>query len=124
MDPVADMLVIIKNGYLAKKREVLVPFSKFKFEIAKVFEKEKFIDSVKKEDKKIKMNLSYPDNTPALSDVKRVSKLGLRIFVKSKNIPQIRGGRGMVVISTSKGVMTGKDAKSKKIGGEIICKVF
>ena len=124
MDPVADTLVIIKNGYLAKKREVLVPFSKFKFEIAKVFEKEKFIDSVKKEDKKIKMNLSYPDNTPALSDVKRVSKLGLRIFVKSKNIPQIRGGRGMVVISTSKGVMTGKDAKSKKIGGEIICKVF
>lgn len=124
MDPVADMLVIIKNGYLAKKKEVLVPFSKFKFEIAKVFEKEKFIDSAKKDDKKIRISLSYSDNTPALSDVKRISKLGLRVFVKSKNIPQVKGGRGMVIISTSKGVMTGKEAKSKKLGGEIICRVF
>lgn len=124
MDPVADMLVIIKNGYLAKKQEVLVPHSKFKFEIAKVFEKEKFINSAKKDDKKIKINLSYPENSAALSEIKRVSKLGLRVFVKSKNIPQVKGGRGMVVISTSKGVMTGKEAKSKKLGGEIICKVF
>ncbi len=124
MDPVADMLVAIKNGYMAKKPEVFVPYSKFKMEIAKVFEKERFVDKVEKHQSKIKMTLLYDGQKGALTEVKRVSKLGLRVYIKSKNIRQVKGGRGIVIISTPQGVMTGKEAKGENLGGELICQVW
>src|SRR3989344_3343375 len=124
MDPIADMLVAIKNGYMAKKSQVLVPYSKFKFEIAKVLEKENFVGKVQMKDNLILVDIIYDNKNPRLNQIKKVSKLGLRIYIKSKNIKKIKGGRGITIISTPKGVMTGNDAKRKNLGGEVICQVW
>ncbi|OGD85466.1 30S ribosomal protein S8 [Candidatus Curtissbacteria bacterium RBG_13_35_7] len=124
MDPVADMLTIIRNGYLAHKQQVSVPYSKFKLEIAKVLEKNNYISNVKKEKNSISIDLIYVVNKPKIHQIKKISKLGLRNYSKSKNIKTIKGGKGTIVISTPKGVMTGYDAKKKNLGGEIICEVW
>ena len=124
MDPVADMLVAIKNGYLAKKVQILVPFSKFKYEIAKVLENEKFVGKTAKKDNQILIELFYEDGKPKITDIKRVSKLGLRVYEKSKNLKKIKGGRGILIITTPKGLMTGEQGKAKKLGGEVVCRVW
>jgi len=131
MDPIADMLVTIKNGYMAQKPKVSVPLSGFKLQIAKVLEKEKVVSKVTKKSAhdhkakpEIEIELSYEGRKPKVWQIKRVSKLGLRVYTKSKNIKKIKGGRGMVIISTPKGVMTGSEAKAKKLGGEIICQIW
>lgn len=124
MDPVADMLAIIKNGYMAKKDKVQVPKSKFKLEIAKVMEKDGFINSVSLADNRLEINLKYTNQRPAINEIKRVSKLGLRTYSKSKNIKKVKGGKGVTIISTPKGVMDNKDARSKNLGGEIICQIW
>ena len=124
MDPVANMLVSVKNGYMAKKTQVLVPFSKFKYEIAKVLESEKFVAKVAKSNNKILIDLLYESGKPKITDINRVSKSGLRVYEKGKNIKKIKGGRGILIVTTSKGLMTGKDAKEKKLGGEVICRVW
>ena len=124
MDPVADMFTIIRNGYMAKKSQVLVPYSKFKIEIAQVLEKENFVALVKKEESKIKIDLIYSAKKPKLSHVKKISKPGLRVYTKSKNIRKVKGGKGIIIISTPKGVMTGNIAKTEKLGGEIIAEVW
>lgn len=124
MDPIADMLIAIKNGYMAKRPQVLVPYSNFKFEVAKVLEKENFISKVQTKDKLLIIDIPADSKNPKLHQVKKVSKLGLRVHVKSKNIKKIKGGRGAVIISTSQGVMTGVDAKKKNLGGEVICEVW
>ena len=124
MDPVANMLVSVKNGYMAKKTQVLVPFSKFKYEIAKVLESEKFVAKSVKDNNQIIIDLLYEGGKPKITDSKRVSKLGLRVYEKGKNIKKIKGGRGILIITTSKGLMTGKDAKEKKLGGEVVCRVW
>ncbi len=124
MDPIADMLTSIKNGYMAKKDLVRVPKSKFKYEVAKVLENEKFIGVVTLAENLIEINLVYKNQLPAISEIKKISKLGLRVYTKSKNIKSIKGGKGITIVSTSKGVMTGKDAVVKKLGGEVICQVW
>lgn len=124
MDPVADMIVAIKNAYMAKKSQVVVPHSKFKFEIARLLEREKFVGKVTKQDLKIHIALIYQDQIPALTEIKRVSKLGLRVYLKAKNIKRFKGGKGAFVISTPKGIMTDKEAKDENLGGEVICQVW
>ena len=124
MDPVANMLVAIKNAYLVGKLEVFVPFSNFKMSLAKTLEREKFVGKVTKKDKEIKMELLYENHKPKLTQIKRVSKLGLRVYSKSKKIEKVKGGRGTYIISTPKGVMSGKEAKAKNLGGEVICRVW
>ena len=124
MDPIADMLVAIKNGYMAKKSQVLVPYSKFKFEIAKVLEKENFVGKTQKKDNLLLVDIVYDNKNPKLHQIKKISKLGLRIYIKSKNIKKVKGGRGITIVSTPKGVMTGHDAKKKNLGGEVICQVW
>lgn len=125
MDPISNMLVSIKNAYMAKKDNLLVPYSKFKFAVAKVLEKEGYVGLVEKHKSgKIEINLVYQNQKPRLTEVKRISKLGLRVYTKSKNIKKVKGGLGITIISTPKGVMTGKIAKEKKLGGEVICQVW
>ena len=124
MDPIADMLVAIKNGYMAKKSQVLVPYSKFKFEVAKVLEKENFVGKTQKKDNLLLVDIIYDNKNPKLHQIKKVSKLGLRIYIKSKNIKKVKGGRGITIVSTPKGVMTGHDAKKKNLGGEVICQIW
>jgi small subunit ribosomal protein S8 len=124
MDPIADMLTSIKNGYMAKKDLVRVPKSKFRYEIAKVLEAEKFVGIVTAAENLIEISLVYKNQLPAISEIKKISKLGLRVYTKSKNIKSIKGGKGITIVSTSKGVMTGKSAVNKKLGGEVICQVW
>ncbi len=125
MDPIADMLVIIKNGYLANKEQVSVPHSKFRFQVAKVISKAGFVGNVSKSENSLVIDLIYKDDKkPRITEIKKISKLGLRTYIKSKNIRLIKGGRGASIISTSAGVMTGAEAKKKNLGGEIICQIW
>lgn len=124
MDPIADMLVTIKNGYMAKKPDVLVPFSKFKMEIAKVLASEGFIGKVEKAENKISIDLIYKGQKPRLTEIKKVSKLGMRIYSRSKNLKKVKGGLGVTIVSTPQGVMSAAEAKKKNLGGEVICKLW
>ena len=124
MDAIANMLGIAKNGYMAKKPKVTIPFSKFKWEIIKVLENEKFVGKVEKEDSKISAALLYEGNQPKIHEIKIISKQGLRVFSKSKHVKTVKGGRGTYILSTSKGVMSAKEAKNKNLGGEVICRIW
>ena len=124
MHPIADMLTIIRNGYMAKKPAVSIPFSKFKLEVVKILEKEGYVGKVNKNDNKIDVDLVYEKQKPKVNQIKKVSKLGLRVYSKSKHLKSVKGGRGIYIISTPLGVMTDKDAKHKKLGGEVICQVW
>ncbi len=125
MDSIANMIVVIKNGYLARKDEIVLPFSRFRFEVAKALEKAGFVAKVTKSEGTIKVDLLYSENRkPRITEIKKVSKQGLRLYTKSKNIRPVKGGRGMTIISTSQGVMTQKEAQKKNLGGEVICRVW
>ena len=124
MDPIADMLVAVKNGYMAKKTEVSIPYSRFKEKVIKVLEKENFVGDVEKKDKSLQVKLLYKGHQPNLTQIKKISKPSLRVYSKGKRIKTIRGGKGLIIISTSKGVMSGKEARKKGLGGELICQVW
>lgn len=129
MDPVADLLNRIKNAQLASHQVVRVPFSKVKFQIAKILEREGFVSSVDKRGKGsqkiIRIFLKYKeDRKGALSDFKMISKPSRRVYIKVKDIKKTKGGYGISIISTPKGIMTGEEAKKNKVGGEIICEVW
>lgn len=127
-DPIAQMLTTLRNGIASGKDEVVVPASKIKIDILDVLAKNNFIESYKKEGEKNKENLvikpKYKNEFPVISKIKRVSKPGKRIYMDKTNIPTIKGGRGLVILSTSSGVITGSDAKAKGIGGEVILEVW
>jgi len=128
-DPIADFLIQIKNGYLARKKKITVPTSKVKESIARLLSKEGYLGKIefkKESENKINMivELLYPDKKPKITEVFRLSKPGRRLYVKSVHIPKILGGFGEVIISTSKGFMTGKEARKKNLGGELICKFW
>jgi len=127
-DPISDMLVRIKNAIRAKHETVDVPQSKVKASVLKILKDEGFIDNYYKvEDEQhgvLRVELKYNrEGKGVIKSLKRVSKPGLRIYVKKEEIPKILGGLGTVILSTSKGILTGKEAKKQNIGGEIICEV-
>lgn len=128
VDPIADMLNRIRNGQAAKNETVEVPFSALKYALGKILEKKGFLKSVevrgKKPKKLIEISLRYTNKIPAVSGVKRVSKPGQRMYVSAREIRRIKGGYGIVVLSTSKGLMAGQDAKKEKVGGEILCEIW
>ena len=127
-DPITDMLNQIKNAQAVGKTEILIPLSKIKNEIAVILSKEGFIGEVKKATKEkikaLKISLKYDNGVPAIGGFKRVSKPGQRIYEGVSGIKKVHGGYGISIISTSKGLMTNKDARYKKIGGEVICQVW
>jgi len=129
-DPIADMLARIKNAYTANMDTVLIPFSKFKADIANILDEEGYIRSheIKKDEGiqgVIKVHLKYNKNgNCAISGLKRISKPGLRVYAEKDKIPKVMGGLGVVMVSTSKGVLTGSKAKESGIGGEVICSVW
>jgi small subunit ribosomal protein S8 len=126
-DPIADMITIIRNGQRANKLTVDVPASRYKLSIVKVLEQEGFIQehSVEGESAKkiIKIKLKYYDGKAVISQIDKVSRPGLRIFKKKEQLPKVKGGLGISIISTSKGMKTDKEARAVGIGGEIICNV-
>lgn len=127
MDPIADMLTRIRNAAMAKKKEVLAPYSKIKFEIAKILEKEHFLSSVEIVDegsKMLKFGLKYVDGKPAITSIQRISTVGRRMYMKYEDIRPVLSGFGIMVLSTSRGIMTGKNARRTKVGGEVICEVY
>jgi small subunit ribosomal protein S8 len=128
-DQIADMLTIIRNALAVKKPFAVVPFSKLKMELAKILLKNGFVEKVdtegRKVKKEIKIYLKYnEDKTPAISGLKRISKPGQRIYKKYKELKPVKFGYGIAVISTSKGLLTDKEARKQKLGGEVICEVW
>ena len=126
-DPIGDMLARIKNAQVRNHRKVSLPSSKFKAKIADVLKSEGYIIDYKiKDDKKplIEINLKYNSGNPVINTIERISKPGRRIFSSASSLPKINNGLGIAIISTPQGVMTDIDARKKKLGGEIICKVF
>ena len=128
MDPISDMLTSLRNALSVGKAVVKVPFSNLKYEIAKILEREGFIEKAEKKGKRqkrfIEITLKYTDNQPAISGLKKISKPGQRIYSGWREIKRVKGGYGIAIISTSKGLMTDKEARKQKLGGEIICEVW
>lgn len=127
-DPITDMLNRIRNAQAVRHPTVNIPFSKLKYEIAKVLAKHGFIEKVEQKGRKTKkifeITLKYQNDTPFISGLKRISKPGQRIYLPSKKIKKVREGYGIAIISTSKGLMTNKESRRQKIGGEVICEVW
>ena len=127
-DPIADMLTRIRNAQQARHDTVAVPGSKIKVEIARILKNEGFIrdyELPKENERDIKVHLRYSGKRePVVTGLKRVSKPGLRIYAKSKDMPRILGGLGIAIVSTPQGLMTATDARRANVGGEILCYVW
>ncbi len=127
-DPITDMFNQIKNAQAVDKMTVEVPFSKIKSEICQILKKEgwiaDFIKKGKNTQKEIRITLKYEGKVPQISNFKRISKPGRRIYKRWKDIKFVRQGYGTSIISTSKGLMTDKEVRKRKLGGEIICEVW
>jgi len=126
-DPISDMLTRIRNANLVKKSEVIFPFSKMKYELGKILEQEGFIKKLEEFDekgKKIRIELKYKNNEPAIQDLRRVSKPGNRVYNGYKELPKLLPTLGVMIVSTPKGLMTHQEAKKRKLGGEVICEVY
>ena len=128
-DPIGDMIARIKNAQLRNHKIIKLPSSNFKVKIAEVLKKEGFIIDYKVESKKsnafdLLINLKYNLGSPVINTIERISKPRRRIFSSAQSLPKINNGLGIAIVSTPKGVMTDIDARKKKLGGEIICKVF
>jgi len=128
-DPVADMLTRIRNACMASHDMVDVPYSKLKKELATVLKEEGYINSfeeLENEDKhkNLRIKLKYVNNQQVIAGLKRISKPGLRIYVGHKDLPRVLGGFGIAVVSTSKGIMTDRQARYQGVGGEVLCYVW
>ncbi len=127
-DPIADMLTRIRNAVKARHPKVDVPSSKLKTEIARILKEEGYILNYKVAEegakKVIKIYLKYqPNNRPVISELTRVSRPGCRVYVGHDNIPPVLGGLGINIITTPRGVMTGRDARKQNVGGEVLCQI-
>lgn len=122
------MLTRLRNASAVKKREVVLPYSNVKYAIAKILESEGYVQEVEKmtlgKFPSLKIGLAYREGLPALTEVHRVSKPGHRVYAKSDELPRVKSDMGIAIVSTPNGLMTNKQARSRKLGGEIICEVF
>ena len=128
-DPISDMLTRIRNGIKARHAKVDVPASKLKTEIARILKDEGYILNYKIVDegnhKAIRVYLKYTTgNQPVIAKIERVSRPGCRVYVGSTEIPKVLGGLGINILTTPKGVMTGKSARKENVGGELLCQVY
>ena len=127
-DPIADMLTRIRNAIGVRKYEISLPHSNVKESVARLLQKSNFIDAVSVEDAKVgktlTIRIAQDSSNARITEIQRLSKPGRRYYVKSGEIPTVKQGRGVVIVSTSRGMMTGDEAKAAKIGGELICKVY
>ena len=128
-DPIADMITRIRNGQLRKLNTVSIPNSTFRAKILDVLKDEGYISnykilSEKQNNKSLIVDLKYNNGIPVIKNIARVSKPGRRVYAKANSIPKIQNGLGIAIVSTSMGIMSDNDARSKKIGGEVICRVF
>jgi small subunit ribosomal protein S8 len=128
-DPIADMLTRLRNGSRARHGEVVIPSSKSKREIARILQEEGFVAEVR-EDREgsrlvLRITLKYVDGrAPVMSGLKRISKPGLRVYAGKTEIPRVLGGLGLVIVSTSRGIMSGTQARKAQLGGEILAYIW
>lgn len=127
-DPIADALTRIRNANMVKHESVSMPHSNLKEELIKVLKNEGYVESYVVEEKdgfkQIVITLKYDNNQSVITGLQRISKPGLRVYSKAKNMPRVFDGMGIAVISTSKGLMTEKQARANKLGGEVLCHVW
>lgn len=127
-DPIADFLTRLRNASQAGLSEVLAPYSKIKFDIAKILKQEGYVSSVDLEKngefQNIKIVTKFVNRAPAITGLKRVSKPGLRKYVGAKEVPRVLGGLGITILSTPKGVLSGREAKKENVGGELLAYVW
>ncbi|MCR4283869.1 MAG: 30S ribosomal protein S8 [Parcubacteria group bacterium] len=129
IDPLSDMFTRIKNAQTAGLDAVVIPYSKFKMEVAKVLLKKNFIKEINRRGKKnkkfIEVVLSYGEkNKPGISDIERISKPSRRVYIPANEIKPVRQGYGSMIISTPKGILTDNEAKRENVGGEVLCKIW
>jgi small subunit ribosomal protein S8 len=126
-DPIADMLTRVRNAQLANHPEVSMPHSKAKAAICEVLQQEGYIDgySVGEGSKpQLNVQLRYHEGAAVIEEIRRISRPGLRVYKSSEELPTVRGGLGVAIVSTSKGLMTDRVARGARIGGEVLCTVF
>lgn len=126
-DPIADMIIRIKNALAARHQDVEIPYSKMKQAIATILESEGYVAGVEvKKDgfPNLVVKLKYVNRVPAITDVRRLSKPGRRLYASSNQIPRALGGYGITLVSTSAGVMTDAEARKKNVGGELLCQIW
>jgi small subunit ribosomal protein S8 len=127
-DPIADMLTRVRNAMLAGKNEVRVPSSKLKVTVAQQLKKSGYLADVKSEKGSPRdtliITIAAEGKNPTITEITRLSKPGRRVYAGANEIPKVKSGRGIVLVSTSKGVMTGQDAVKNRLGGELLCKVY
>lgn len=127
-DPISNMLTSIRNAQVVKHQIVEAPFSSLKYEIAKILQREGFVSKVEKKGRKtkrlIEIALKYTNGDPVISGIRKVSKPGQRIYVSAQKIRKVKSGYGIAIISTPKGLMTNKEARKQKLGGEVICEIW
>jgi small subunit ribosomal protein S8 len=128
-DPIADMLTRVRNAITARHPKVDVPASKLKAEIARILKEEGYIANFKVAEegvkRVIKIYLKYgPNNSPVITQIERVSRPGCRVYVGQDDIPRVQGGLGINILTTPRGVMTGKHARKEGIGGELLCQIW
>ena len=129
VDPIGDMITRIRNAQMRTLNKVTIPSSKFRAKILDVLKQEGYISNYKVSSEQgnkssLVINLKYSNGSPVIKEIKRVSKPGRRIYAKAGSIAKIQNGLGLAIVSTSMGIMSDNDARTKNIGGEIICRVF
>ena len=128
VDPIGDMITRIRNAQLRALNNVVIPSSKFRAKILDVLKQEGYIANYKvsssNKKESLLVDLKYSNGLPVIKEIKRVSKPGRRIYAKAGSIAKIQNGLGMAIVSTSIGIMSDNDARTKNVGGEIICRVF
>ena len=129
VDPIGDMITRIRNAQMRALSNVSIPSSKFRARILDILKQEGYISNYKflsdsKNKGSLLVDLKYHNGSPVIKEIKRVSKPGRRIYAKADSIAKIQNGLGLAIVSTSKGIMSDNDARIKKVGGEIICRVF
>ena len=127
-DPIADIIIRIKNAHMARHEKIEVPYSKMKQAISNILLKEGYVTAVDIKESKpfnyLVITLKYIGKLPAVNDVKRLSKPGRRLYSPVSKLPRTLGGYGITIVSTSKGVMTDKDARKANLGGELLCQIW
>lgn len=127
-DPIADLLTRIRNAVMVGKNEITVPSSKLKVVVAKELKKAGYVSEVKVEAAKPRdiliVTINQPGENAQINEIKRISKPGRRVYVSANDIPKVKSGRGIVLVSTSKGVITGSDAAKQRLGGEVLLSVY
>jgi small subunit ribosomal protein S8 len=127
-DPIADMFTRIRNAIAVRKNEVNLPHSNIKESVARLLQASNFIDGVSVSDapvgKTLTVKINDANSNARITEIVRLSKPGRRYYVNAREIPVVKRGRGVVILSTSKGLMTGDQAKTERVGGELICKVY